>query len=276
MKRRTFISLMSVMAAAGVLTLSGCSNSSGSTAASGTAASVAPAAGDQLSNIQSSGKLIVALEGAWQPWSYHDESDTLVGYDVEVSRAIAEKLGMKLEVVDIAFDSIVSGVQAGKYDMGMAGMTVNEERLEQVNFSDSYSTGIQVVIVKEGGKVQSLDDMGAEGVIIGTQSGTTGFTYASSDFGDEKVKGFTKTTDAVAALINGQVDCVMLDNEPAKALVAANADAGLSILDTAYAVEDYAIAINKDNNDLLTKVNAALAELKADGTLQGIIDKYIK
>lgn len=100
--------------------------------------------------------------------------------------------------------------------MGMAGMTVNEERLEQVNFSDSYSTGIQVVIVKEGGKVQSLDDMGAEGVIIGTQSGTTGFTYASGDFGDEKVKGFTKTTDAVAALINGQVDCVMLDNEPAR------------------------------------------------------------
>ena len=158
----------------------------------------------------------------------------------------------------------------------MAGMTVNEERLEQVNFSDSYSTGIQVVIVKEGGKVQSLDDMGAEGVVIGTQSGTTGFMYASDDFGDEKVKGFTNTTDAVAALINGQVDCVMLDNEPAKALVAANADAGLSILDTAYTEEDYAIAINKDNNDLLTKVNAALAELKADGTLQGIIDKYIK
>ena len=267
MKRRTFISLMSVMAAAGALSLAGCSSSK---------SAASSAAANKLETVQSNGKLVVALEGAWQPWSYHDESDTLVGYDVEVSRAIAEKLGMKLEVVDIAFDSIVSGVQAGKYDMGMAGMTVNEERLEQVNFSDSYSTGIQVVIVKEGGKVQSLDDMGAEGVIIGTQSGTTGFTYASSDFGDEKVKGFTKTTDAVAALINGQVDCVMLDNEPAKALVAANPDAGLSILDTAYTVEDYAIAINKDNNDLLTKVNAALAELKADGTLQGIIDKYIK
>lgn len=219
--------------------------------------------------------LYMATEGTFPPYEYYD-GDKLVGIDVEVAGAIAEKLGMKLEVVDIAFDSIVSGVQAGKYDMGMAGMTVNEERLEQVNFSDSYSTGIQVVIVKEGGKVQSLDDMGAEGVIIGTQSGTTGFTYASSDFGDEKVKGFTKTTDAVAALINGQVDCVMLDNEPAKALVAANPDAGLSILDTAYTVEDYAIAINKDNNDLLTKVNAALAELKADGTLQSIIDKYIK
>ena len=219
--------------------------------------------------------LYMATEGTFPPYEYYD-GDKLVGIDVEVAGAIAEKLGMKLEVVDIAFDSIVSGVQAGKYDMGMAGMTVTDERKEQVNFSDSYSTGIQVVIVKEGGKVQSLDDMGAEGVIIGTQSGTTGFTYASSDFGDEKVKGFTKTTDAVAALINGQVDCVMLDNEPAKALVAANPDAGLSILDTAYTVEDYAIAINKDNNDLLTKVNAALAELKADGTLQGIIDKYIK
>lgn len=219
--------------------------------------------------------LHMATEGTFPPYEYYD-GDKLVGIDVEVAGAIAEKLGMKLEVVDIAFDSIVSGVQAGKYDMGMAGMTVNEERLEQVNFSDSYSTGIQVVIVKEGGKVQSLDDMGADGVIIGTQSGTTGFMYASDDFGDEKVKGFAKTTDAVAALINGQVDCVMLDNEPAKALVAANADAGLSILDTAYTVEDYAIAINKDNNDLLTKVNAALAELKADGTLQGIIDKYIK
>ena len=206
--------------------------------------------------------LYMATEGTFPPYEYYD-GDKLVGIDVEVAGAIAEKLGMKLEVVDIAFDSIVSGVQAGKYDMGMAGMTVNEERLEQVNFSDSYSTGIQVVIVKEGGKVQSLDDMGADGVVI-------------DDFGDEKVKGFAKTTDAVAALINGQVDCVMLDNEPAKALVAANADAGLSILDTAYAVEDYAIAINKDNNDLLTKVNAALAELKADGTLQGIIDKYIK
>lgn len=219
--------------------------------------------------------LYMATEGTFPPYEYYD-GDKLVGIDVDVANAIAEKLGMKLEVVDIAFDSIVSGVQAGKYDMGMAGMTVNEERLEKVNFSDSYATGIQVVIVKEGGKVKSLDDMAADGVVIGTQSGTTGFTYASGDFGDEKVKGFTKTTDAVAALINGQVDCVMLDNEPAKALVAANADAGLSILDTAYTVEDYAIAINKQNTDLLNQINAALAELKADGTLQGIIDQYIK
>ena len=219
--------------------------------------------------------LYMATEVPFAPYEYYD-GDKLVGIDVDVANAIAEKLGMKLEVVDIAFDSIVSGVQAGKYDMGMAGMTVNEERLEKVNFSDSYATGIQVVIVKEGGKVKSLDDMAADGVVIGTQSGTTGFLFASEDFGDEKVKGFAKTTDAVEALKNGQVDCVMLDNEPAKALVAANPDAGLSILDTAYANEDYAIAINKQNTDLLNQINAALAELKADGTLQGIIDKYIK
>ena len=219
--------------------------------------------------------LYMATEVPFAPYEYYD-GDKLVGIDVDVANAIAEKLGMKLEVVDIAFDSIVSGVQAGKYDMGMAGMTVNEERLEKVNFSDSYATGIQVVIVKEGGKVKSLDDMAADGVVIGTQSGTTGFLFASEDFGDEKVKGFAKTTDTVEALKNGQVDCVMLDNEPAKALVAANPDAGLSILDTAYANEDYAIAINKQNTDLLNQSNAALAELKADGTLQSIIDKYIK
>ena len=128
MKRRTFISLMSVMAAAGVLTLSGCSNSSSSTAASGTAASVAPAASDQLSSIQSSGKLIVALEGAWQPWSFHDESDTLVGYDVEVSRAIAEKLGVEPEYVESDWDSLFAGLDAGRYDIVCNGVEVTDER----------------------------------------------------------------------------------------------------------------------------------------------------
>ena len=217
--------------------------------------------------------LHMATEGTFPPYEYYDNGQ-LVGIDIEVAGAIAEKLGMKLETTDIAFDSIIPGVQAGKYDIGMAGVTVNEERLQQVNFSDSYATGVQVVIVKEGGKVQSLDDMAD--AIIGTQSGTTGFIYASSDFGDDHVKSFTKTTDAVEALKNGQVDCVLLDNAPAEALVDANPDAGLSILETAYTVEDYAIAINKENTDLQAKINAALAELVADGTLQSIIDKYIK
>ena len=217
--------------------------------------------------------LHMATEGTFPPYEYYDNGQ-LVGIDIEVAGAIAEKLGMTLETTDIAFDSIIPGVQAGKYDIGMAGVTVSEERLQQVNFSDSYATGVQVVIVKEGGKVQSLDDMAD--AIIGTQSGTTGFIYASSDFGDDHVKSFTKTTDAVEALKNGQVDCVLLDNAPAEALVEANPDAGLSILETAYTVEDYAIAINKENTDLQAKINAALAELVADGTLQSIIDKYIK
>lgn len=217
--------------------------------------------------------LHMATEGTFPPYEYYDNGQ-LVGIDIEVAGAIAEKLGMKLETTDIAFDSIIPGVQAGKYDIGMAGVTVSEDRLQQVNFSDSYATGVQVVIVKEGGKVQSLDDMAD--AIIGTQSGTTGFIYASSDFGDDHVKSFTKTTDAVEALKNGQVDCVLLDNAPAEALVDANPDAGLSILETAYTVEDYAIAINKENTDLQAKINAALAELVADGTLQSIIDKYIK
>ena len=217
--------------------------------------------------------LHMATEGTFPPYEYYDNGQ-LVGIDIEVAGAIAEKLGMTLETTDIAFDSIIPGVQAGKYDIGMAGVTVSEDRLQQVNFSDSYATGVQVVIVKEGGKVQSLDDMAD--AIIGTQSGTTGFIYASGDFGDDHVKSFTKTTDAVEALKNGQVDCVLLDNAPAEALVEANPDAGLSILETAYTVEDYAIAINKENTDLQAKINAALAELKADGTLQSIIDKYIK
>ena len=195
-----------------------------------------------------------------------------------IAQAIADKLGLKLEVTDIAFDSIIPGIQTGKYDMGMAGMTVTDERKEQVNFSDSYATGVQVVIVKDDSPITSVDDLFADGAstVVGTQAGTTGFIYATSDIEDAglgTVKSFGKTTDAVEALKNGQVDCVILDNEPAKALVAANE--GLHILDTEYAVEDYAIAIAKENTDLLEKVNKALSELTADGTLQSIVDKYI-
>ena len=214
-----------------------------------------------------SGKLTMATEATFQPYEYYD-GDAIVGIDVEVAQAIADKLGMELEVTDIAFDSIIPGVQTGKYDMGMAGMTVTDERKEQVNF----------VIVKDDSPITSVDDLFADGAstVVGTQAGTTGFIYATSDIEDAglgTVKSFGKTTDAVEALKNGQVDCVILDNEPAKALVAANE--GLHILDTEYAVEDYAIAIAKENTDLLEKVNKALAELTADGTLQSIVDKYI-
>ena len=222
--------------------------------------------------------LTMATEGTFQPYEYYD-GDKLVGIDVEVAAAIAEKLGMDFEVTDIAFDSIIPGVQAGKYDMGMAGMTVNEERLKQVNFTTSYATGVQVVIVPEGSPITSVDDLFADGAnnVVGTQAGTTGFLYATWDIEDAglgEVKSFQKTTDAIEALKNGQVDCVLLDNEPAKALVAANT--GLVILDSEYSVEDYAIAVSKDQPELFEKINGALEELIADGTLQNIVDKYIK
>ena len=222
--------------------------------------------------------LTMATEGTFPPYEFYD-GDKLVGIDVEVAQAIAEKLGMDFEVTDIAFDSIIPGVQTGKYDIGMAGMTVSEDRLKEVNFSTSYAKGVQVVIVKEGSPIKSVDDLTAEGAnyTIGTQTGTTGFLYATWDIEDEglgTVKSFAKTTDIIEALKNDQVDCVILDNEPSKALVAANE--GLMILDTEYANEDYAIAIAKDNTELLEKVNAALDELIKDGTLQSIVDKYIK
>ena len=241
------------------------------------ALSLAACASTSKTEETASAKLTMATEATFPPYEYYD-GDAIVGIDVEVAQAIAEKLGMELEVTDIAFDSIIPGIQTGKYDMGMAGMTVTDERKEQVNFSDSYATGVQVVIVKDDSPITSVDDLFADGAstVVSTQAGTTGFIYATSDIEDVglgTVKSFGKTTDAVEALKNGQVDCVILDNEPAKALVAANE--GLHILDTEYAVEDYAIAIAKENTDLLEKVNKALSELTADGTLQSIVDKYI-
>ena len=241
------------------------------------ALSLAACASTSKTEETASAKLTMATEATFPPYEYYD-GDAIVGIDVEVAQAIAEKLGMELEVTDIAFDSIIPGIQTGKYDMGMAGMTVTDERKEQVNFSDSYATGVQVVIVKDDSPITSVDDLFADGAstVVGTQAGTTGFIYATSDIEDVglgTVKSFGKTTDAVEALKNGQVDCVILDNEPAKALVAANE--GLHILDTEYAVEDYAIAIAKESTDLLEKVNKALSELTADGTLQSIVDKYI-
>ena len=268
-----------LLAAMMVLALAACASnaSTDTTAPADSAAETEAPAEEAADSTAASGKLTMATEATFPPYEYYD-GDAIVGIDVEVAQAIAAKLGMELEVTDIAFDSIIPGIQTGKYDMGMAGMTVTDERKEQVNFSDSYATGVQVVIVKDDSAIASVDDLFADGAntVVGTQAGTTGFIYATSDIEDAglgTVKSFGKTTDAVEALKNGQVDCVILDNEPAKALVAANE--GLHILDTEYAVEDYAIAIAKENTDLLDKINTALAELKDDGTLQSIVDKYI-
>ncbi len=214
--------------------------------------------------------LTMATNAAFPPYEFY-EGEEIVGIDAEIAAAIAEKLDMTLEIQDTEFGSIITGVQTGKYDIGMAGMTVTDERKQSVNFSDTYATGIQSVIVKEGSDIKTIDDL--EGKKIGVQQDTTGHIYASDDYGDEFVVPFNKGADAVAALTSGKVDCVIIDNEPAKSFVAVNE--GLVILDSEYAVEDYAICIAKDDEELLEKVNTALNELIADGTVKAIVDKYI-
>ena len=216
------------------------------------------------------GKLTMATNAEFPPYEYY-EGEKVVGIDAEVAEKIAEKLGLELEIADVSFDSIIPGVQSGKYDMGMAGMTVKDERKRSVNFSDSYATGIQSVIVKEDSPIKSIDDL--DGKKIGVQTATTGDIYASDDYGEDNVKRFENGAAAVAALTANKVDCVIIDNEPAKAYVEANK--GLKILDTEYAVEDYAICFSKDSEELQKKVNDALNELKKDGSIQKIVDKYI-
>ncbi|WP_448901188.1 transporter substrate-binding domain-containing protein [Eubacterium sp.] len=216
--------------------------------------------------------LTMVTNAEFPPYEYK-EGDNVVGIDADVAQAIADKLGMKLEIVDTKFDAIIPGVQSGKYDMGMAGMTVTPDREKSVAFSDSYAKGIQSIIVKQGSDIKSVDDL-SEKTKIGVQLGTTGDIYAKDDFGDEAVQEFDKGADAVQALLAGKIDCVIIDNEPAKSFVAANE--GLEILSTSYAEEEYAICFKKDNTELQTKVNGALKELIADGTLQKIVNKYIK
>ena len=226
--------------------------------------------------VEDAGTLIMATNAEFPPYEFH-EGGEIVGIDAEVAAAIAEKLGMGFQIEDMAFDSIIPAVTSGKASFGMAGMTVTEERLQNVDFSDSYATGVQVVIVKEGSAIATVDDLFAEGAnnLVGVQTGTTGDIYATGDIEDEglgTIERFNKGADAVLALTQDKIDCVIIDNEPAKEFVAANE--GLVILDTAYAEEDYAICFAKDS-ELTEQVNGALKELIADGTVQSIIDKYI-
>lgn len=220
--------------------------------------------------------LVMATNAAFPPYEYY-EGEEIVGIDAEVGKAIADKLGMEFVIEDMEFDAIIPAVTSGKASMGMAGMTVTEERMQSVDFSDSYAKGVQVVIVAEGSAITSVDDLFAEGAsnVVGVQTGTTGDLYSTWDLEDAglaTVERFNKGADAVLALTQGKVDCVVIDNEPAKEFVAANE--GLVILDTEYAVEDYAICFAKDS-ELTAQVNGALQELIADGTVQAIIDKYI-
>ncbi len=218
------------------------------------------------------GKLIMATNAAFAPYEYYD-GDTIVGIDAEIAAEVASRLNLKLEIQDVAFDSIIAGVQSGKYDIGCAGMTITDERLQSVNFTTPYATGIQSIIVKEGSEITDIDTLIDGDYIVGVQQGTTGDLYMSDDIGDDRIDRYNNGADAILALNNGNVDAVVIDNQPALALVEANE--GLIILETPYTEEEYAMAVNKDNTELLNEINRVLAEMEADGTIDAIIEKYI-
>lgn len=221
------------------------------------------------------GKLIMSTNAAFPPYEMTSDDGGyngtgFEGIDVEIAGAIAEKLGLELQIDDMEFTAALEAAQKGMSDMVMAGVTINDERLAVMDFTNSYATGVQVVIVKEGSDV-TLDNLGEQQ--IGVQNGTTGWQYCTDDFGEDHVVAFDNGITAVQALVNDQVDCVVIDQAPAESFVAQNA--GLTILDTEYTVEDYAIGVAKGNTALLDALNTALDELTADGTIQSIIDKYI-
>ena len=269
------LSLMT--AAALVLSLAAC-GSTASSAASSEAASPEAASSEAASETETAelstvepGKLIMSTNAAFPPYEMTTDSGEFEGIDIETAQAIADKLGLELQIDDMDFDAALLAVQQGKSDMVMAGVTVTDERQNVMDFTDSYATGIQSIIVKEDSDIASVDDLA--GKKIGTQRGTTGYLYCSDDFGDENIVAYDDGLTAVQMLNNGQVDCVVIDNAPAKEFVAANP--GLKLLDTAYVEESYAIGIGKGNTELKDAINTALEELKADGTLQAIVDKYI-
>ena len=274
------LSLMT--AAALVLSLAACgstaSSAASSEAASSDAASSEAASSEAASETETAelstvepGKLIMSTNAAFPPYEMTTDSGEFEGIDIETAQAIADKLGLELQIDDMDFDAALLAVQQGKSDMVMAGVTVTDERQNVMDFTDSYATGIQSIIVKEDSDIASVDDLA--GKKIGTQRGTTGYLYCSDDFGDENIVAYDDGLTAVQMLNNGQVDCVVIDNAPAKEFIAANP--GLKLLDTAYVEESYAIGVGKGNTELKDAINTALEELKADGTLQAIVDKYI-
>ncbi len=216
------------------------------------------------------GVLVMATNAEFEPWEFH-QGDEIVGIDVEIAQAIGEKLGMEVEIEDMAFDSIIPAVTSGKADFGAAGMTVTEDRLQSVDFTDTYAEASQVIIVKEGSDITG--SAGLEGKKIGVQLGTTGDLLSSEMVGDENVERYNKGFEAVQALLQDKVDAVVIDGAPAKVFVAQSE--GLVILEEALSQEEYAIAVKKGNTELLEKLNTALAELKEDGTIDEIVNKYI-
>ena len=270
--RRSFLAAAGLSVAA--LALTACGGSASSVAssvassASSAAASTSAAAGE-LTTVEA-GKLTMATNATFPPYEMTTDAGEFEGIDIETAQAIADKLGLELQIDDMDFDAALLSVQQGKADIVMAGVTVTDERKAVMDFSDSYATGIQSIIVPEGSDIASPDDLA--GKKIGTQRGTTGYIYCTDDFGEDAVVAYDSGLTAVQALNNGQVDAVVIDNAPAKEYVAANP--GLKVLETSYAEEDYAIGMAKGSS-LEDAVNSALEELKADGTLQSIVDKYI-
>ena len=222
--------------------------------------------------------LVMATNASFPPYEFYNDNGEIVGIDAEIAGAIAAYLGYGFQIDDMDFGAIINAVDSGKADFGLAGMTVTEERLEQVDFSDSYATGVQVVIVKEDSAITTVDDIFADGIIVGVQESTTGDIYITDDFDAaglpaDNVQRYPNGNEAVLALSTGKIDCVVIDNEPAKAYVAANP--GLRILETEYVIEDYAACFKKGNEELLEQFNAALKALTEDGTIPAIIEKYI-
>ena len=280
MKLKKIAALAAVAAMVVSMAACGSTNSDADKSTTGSAAEESQNAGKDT--------LVMATNATFPPYEYVD-GEEYKGIDIEISQAIADDLGMKLhqaiaddlgmklQVDDMDFDSIIPAITTGKADMSLAGMTVTEDRKKNVNFSDSYATGVQVIIVPEDSDITGPDDLSDK--LIGVQQGTTGDIYCSDTpenggYGEDHVVAYQNGASAVQALKTGKVDAVVIDNEPAKAFVAENE--GLKILDTEYITEDYAIAIAKDNTELLDKVNTSLKKLKEDGTVQSIIDKYIK
>ena len=246
------------------------------TEAEAPAADAAAEAPAEIKTVEA-GKLHMATNAAFPPYEMISDNGGFEGIDVEIATLIAQKLGLELVVDDMEFGSVITSVQGGKSDIAMAGLTVTEERKQNVDFTESYATGVQVIIVPEDSDIATVDDL-ANDKMIGVQDGTTGYIYCSSPvedggYGEDHVTSYPNGAMAIEALKGGKVDAVVIDNEPAKAFVQANA--GLKILDTEYIIENYAIGVSKDNNGLRDAVNNALKELISDGSVQLIVDKYI-
>ena len=266
---------MAVVMALGLSACGGSNSAASSSAAGSVSGSVSN--GDPAFTTVTPGKLTMSTNASFPPYEMVADDGSFEGIDIEVAGAIAEKLGLELQVDDMGFDAALQAAQTGKSDMVMAGVTVTEERQAVMDFSNSYANGVQVVIVKEDSPIQTVDDL-ANANMIGCQMGTTGYTFCSDTpenggFGEDHVTPYDDGAAAVQALMNGQIDAVVIDNKPAQEYVAANP--GLKILDGDFTNEDYAIGVAKGNTALLDAINGALEELTNDGTIQSIVDKYI-